>query len=690
MADNEEKNTENTVEENSDVRAKEADKSTDTPQHTSGGGNSAVFAILAILILIGGLVFYFATRKPTAKLATMLEVLPQENLVLATVDLGKVEDREIKGNVWNKIKEMETFKQLIAEFEAEEKINLEEDVLSWIGETFTVAVFKNTKDGEESYSMDNKASFAVLVSVRDMETAEKKVPELLKKAETNYSEEIYENTKIMVPENSEDAPTLSFFRGMLIVGNSPGDIKKCIDAANGKTKALKNNDKVTSSLNKLPPNSVITFYVDLAAIILDGPGAENIKENPEIEKFFNSLDGIAIGMGIKKNGDLTGTGFVGIKRQSESIIAKALVETRTDVGVPATAKLFPKDTTQYAVFDVKYLYGIIMKFAEAQDGGKEQFEMMKELMKTQIGIDLDKDVFDNLSGEAAYSINMLDMLQHQMQATLGTGFSQYEYDLKQIITALEVHSTSTDGGYPETLEALVPDYLENVPQTPPGLTFLYKATANPPSYNVGYTTDGKNLSTQYPSYDSNKGMIPDPNKTAGANQQAPVVIAIRLKDKAKIQEVINKLLTQAEGMIQSTEHADVKLYMLPEGAGGFGIYDDFFLLGLGKGIDRVKSIIDNKMDESKSLASLDSFREIQGKLTKNTLTVGFINFESILPILEMGLVLQAAQGGNEHQQITKELLGIAKQYTNVWSYSELESGGIKFDFTAMQDKKAGK
>jgi hypothetical protein len=611
MSDNEEKNTDNVSEESSDIRSAEADQTADIPQTTgSGSGNSALFAIIAVLILIGGLVFYFATRKPTAKMATMLEILPQESLVLSTVDFGKIEDREVKNNLWNKIKEMETFKQAISEFESTEKINLEEDILSWIGESFTVSVFPVSSDTSEN-NKNTDPSFAVLVSVRDLTTAKTKVPELIEKSGTKYTEETYEGIKIMVPEK-KDAPTLSFYREMLLIGNSAADIKKCIDAGKGKTKALKNNDKATSSLNKLPPNSVITFYIDLEKLISEGPGAEDIKKNPEIDKFVKSLNGLAIGMGIRKNGDLTGTGFVGIKKQTESAIAKALLETRTDVGIPSTAKLFPKDTTQYAVFDVKYLYGIMTKLAEAQDGGKEQFDMAKELMKTQIGIDLDKDIFDNLAGEAAYSLNMMDMVQHQLQAAMST----------------------------------------------------------------------KNSKT---------GMTAEQQKKAeNENQQAPVVIAIKLKDKAKIQEVIDTLLSKSEGLVSSLDYSDVKLYMLPEEAGGFGIYEDFFLIGMGKGVDRIKAIIDNKMDESKSLASLDSFREIQGKLNKNTLTVGFINVESVIPMMEMALILSSVQKGNGQQQFAREMLAIAKQYTNVWTYSEIESGGIKFDFTAMQDKKTSK
>jgi hypothetical protein len=689
MADNEEKIT---GDESSDLRAAEADQiSESTEMRSGGGGNSVVVSIIAILLLIGGLIFLFATRKPVSKMATMLEILPQDNVMLASVDLSKVEDTELKNNLWNKIKESEAFKQFLAEFELEQKINLEEDVLSWIGESVSVSVFDtpNTAMSASGNNQQAKAGeeprFVIIVSMRDKEKAKTKVPEILQKSGVKYTEKTYEGVDYWNPDKKE-APVVAFLKDKLLLGSSAAEIQSCVDALKGKTKSLKDNEQVIAALNKLPPNSVVKFYADISRLALEGPGAENLKDNPEAEKFIKGIRGLAVGMAMKKNGDITGTGFLGIDKQAESIVAKALLETRTDIGVPSTAKLFPKDTTQYAAFDVKYLYGILSKIEESKDGGMS-FQMVKESLKAQANIDLDKDVFDSLSGEAAYSINMLDVIKQQMGQAMETQ-SRYEMDLVTIAESLERHSTDKNGKYPGSLGELTPQYLEKLPEAPKGTKFLYKKSDNPPSFRIGYTTDGKSITKRLPSYDSNMGMTPDPNKPS--RPQAPIVIAIKLKDKARIQEVMDKLVGQSQGMLDKQDYAGVKLFIFPQNSGGFGVYEDYLLIGIGAGIDKVKTIIDNKLDESKALSSLDSFKEIQGKLGKDTISVGFISVESVMPIIELGVLLAAAQKGPENQQFTREILDFAKQYKNMWTYSEIDPNGIKFDFNALKDKADSK
>jgi hypothetical protein len=124
-------------------------------------------------------------------------------------------------------------------------------------------------------------------------------------------------------------------------------------------------------------------------------------------------------------------------------------------------------------------------------------------------------------------------------------------------------------------------------------------------------------------------------------------------------------------------------YKLPQNAGMMGIYNDFFILGTGMGTDRVKTILENKMDEAKSLASDPGYKKIAGKIGPNTFSVSGVKFEKIVPMIKMVIGLAAAQDPQKAQQ-AQEVITELEKYDSLWSYSEVVDSGFVFEFVVSK------
>jgi hypothetical protein len=313
------------------------------------------------------------------------------------------------------------------------------------------------------------------------------------------------------------------------------------------------------------------------------------EKNPEAEKLLKAFKGFGLGI-TQKGGNFIGTGYMGIDKASESELVKAMMAFKPTVGDPSSLALFPKDTSYYGATDVKLIYSVLMKFAESQPNGKQQMETGKEQFKTQMGIDLDKDIIDNLAGEIAYTIDFADLMKSQM------------------------------GG-------------PSMGRKPP-----------------------------------------------------PIIIAIKAKDKAKIAGVIDTLTKKAGPMLQKSEHAGVSVYNLPQNSGSFTMFEDFFILGIGEGGSKIPIIIDNKMDKSKGLTAAEGYGLIKSKFNSGTVSVGMVQFEKIMPMMEMVITMQASQDPQKAQG-AKAVLDYMKQYGEIWTVSDLTPEGFVINFVVMKAKE---
>lgn len=557
-------------------------------QRKEGGGPGG--AIVLILIIIIGLVIFFMTRKPGGGVGTVQEILPQECAMLIQVDLDKAEDPKLKDEIWKNMKNSPIFKEKIAEFEKTEKVNLDEDIFSWLGGQMTLSLFTPPKKEGGGPSKDDH--FAVVFSVKDLEKSKTKMKELMGKSkDVTFKEEQYEGTTIVVP-SKENFPSMAYIKGMLVMGNNADDLKACVDAANKKKPNLKENAVVKLMLEKLPAKSIGTLIVDVAKV------AEEKKDrpmDPEEEKFMKSVKGMGMSVNVK-DGNVIGTGFFGLDKNSDSVITKTLLAAKPSIGELSTAKLFPADTSLYAVFDLNVIVKVAMETA-AQSGGKEKIETAKEQMKAQ-GIDLDKDIIENLAGEFAYAMDFNDLMMWM----------------------------------------------------------------------------GKNMRGGAPG----GGMM-------GGKQPPPMVLTLKTKDKQRLNNLINNIAQKAGPAITKKDHAGVTIYEFPQNSGGLAVFQEYLLLGMGMGSSKLDLIIDNKLDESKSLASTEGFKMMKGKLGSGTVAFGMVKFEKIMPMLMM-LSMAAAQKGPQEAEAVKEFLNLLKQYNEVWGSGQLKDDGIMIEVVAIKSK----
>lgn len=220
-------------------------------------------------------------------------------------------------------------------------------------------------------------------------------------------------------------------------------------------------------------------------------------------------------------------------------------------------------------------------------GGTENLDESKKKMKEEMGVDLDKDIIDNLAGELSYAIELDQFLQSVMQSR---GGKQAPY---------------------------------------------------------------------------------------------PLVVATKLKDKAKFEETLGKMIAKIPVPLTKEEVDGATFHKLPQGAGTLGVYNDFFVLATGQGADRLKVILENKMDEAKSLANDPGYKKIAGKIGPNTVSVSGIKFEKLVPMIKMVAGFATAKDPKQAQQV-QEFVEEMEKYDSIWSYSEITDNGFVFEFVVSK------
>ncbi len=673
-------------------------------EEKKGGGAGAIIAIIIILIIIGGIAFFMMSKgkmpvsipgmkPPGAEVGVEMEVLPEECLMLFKFNMKKLEDPKQKDEIWDMMKQSPNYKENMEKLKTESNIDFETDIKPLIGDSMTMSVFTmpdsgaQMADGKRDTSNDH---LALVVELTDAKKAADKLNELMEKAKEKFKKEDYEGTTLWIPaEEGKSMPSIAIVKNALVIGNTQDDLKKCVDASTKKGKQLKDNKKLEAILKKLPANSVISVYMDMQTMMEASKEkmAQQAPKMEEMDKFVKAMGGVGYGVAFEK-GDVLGKGFVGIDKAADSAIAKALFETQPTMGVPASINLFPKDTSFYAAFDVKLLYNIIVKVSLSMPDGEKQFTQFKDEFKKNVGFDFEKDIIENLAGEAAYAFDFMELMQSVMNPAAAAGANvAAESNLKNIATALEMYSTDNKGHYPEELKELSPSYLKAIPPAPQGMQYYYEAKENPDHFMLGYSKDGEELSMDHPRFDSNTGIAGGSSASARPQRQTPpILLSLKLKDKAKVGEIVNSLVKKAGPMFKEEEHGGVKIYGAP-GQFGVGIFEDFLILGTGKASATLNTIIDNKMAADKSLSGNSAYLKLKDKMKGKVLSVSIIQLEKIMPFMEMAMGMAAAQDPQSAEQ-AKVFLEKAKEYDSICSFSEIADDGVNFEFVVT--KKAAK
>lgn len=675
-------------------------------EEKKGGGAGAIIAIIIILIIIGGIAFFFMGKgkmpisipgmKPAGpEVGVEMEVLPEECLMLFKFNMKKLEDPKQKDEIWDMMKQSPNYKANMEKLKTESNIDFETDIKPLIGETMALSAFSipdpnaQMAEGKRDTSNDH---FALVIELKDPKKAGEKLNEMMEKAKEKFKKEDYEGTTLWLPvEEGKSVPAVAIIKNALVLGNTTDDLKKCVDASTKKGKQLKDNKKLEAVLAKLPANSVITVYMDMQTM-MEASKEKMEQQAPkmeEMEKFVKAMGGVGYGIAFEK-GDVIGKGFVGIDKAADSVIAKAIFETQPTMGVPSTLNLFPKDTSFYSAFDVKLVTNIIIKVAASMPEGEKQFNDFKDEFKKNVGYDFEKDIMDNLAGEAAYAFDFMELMQSFMNPAAAAGANvAAESNLKNIATALEMYSTDNKGHYPEELKELSPEYLKVIPPAPAGMDYYYEAKENPDHFMLGYSKDdSEEISMDHPRYDSNTGIVGGSSTPAGRPQRQtpPILLALKLKDKAKVGEIVTGLLKKAPPMFKEEEHGGVKLHVAPDQF-GLGIFEDYLILGTGKASATLKTIIDNKMAADKSLATNSAYIKLKDKMKGKTISVSIIQLEKIMPFMEMAIGMAAMQDPQSAEQ-AKVFMEKAKEYDSFGSFSEIVDDGVNFEFVIT--KKAAK
>lgn len=548
-----------------------------------GAAAGVIIGIIAVII-IAVLVYFFVIKKAPEK-AKILEILPTDSAMYMEIDFGQA-DENLRKNIWEEIKKFPKVKEQLEDLKEEEGIDPEKDIFPWVGNKTAFALLSVN----QSPQMDD-AEFVVVFTVKNLGEAESFVKKVREKK--GYSEEDYEGVKIWVPKE-EDNPAVAFVKSMLVLGNSSNDIRKCIDVTKEKTEPLIKNKNFQFVISKVETPALITYYAHPKALTKQrGLQAQKALEQfPEMKKFMDAIKGVGFSINFKDE-NLVGTGFYGFDKNSDSEIVKAMFNAKLNVGTPDTIKLFPKDMSLYMCTDVKFMYDVVLKVVENNSKAGPQIGTFKEQFKEQMGVDFDKDIIGNLSGEVAYGLDFTDVMS-QMRG----------------------------GG--------------------------------------------------------------------GRRQPPPIMVALEIEDKEKFNAAYEKITRKFGGMLHKEEYEGNTILLLPKGIGGITVYKDFFIFGIGNGVKKLNQVIDNQMEEDKSLASTASYKLIKDKLGPKTMSVGMLKLEKVLPLLKMGVTMAMAQKGEAEQaESASKVLNLLEKYNEFWFFSTMQDEGVKFHFYVLKSKDAG-
>jgi len=167
-------------------------------------------------------------------------------------------------------------------------------------------------------------------------------------------------------------------------------------------------------------------------------------------------------------------------------------------------------------------------------------------------------------------------------------------------------------------------------------------------------------------------------------QAPPIFLAFKLKDKEKFTGALDKLMDSSGKQLQLKKEkiGEASVYMSP--MAGFGTFQDFFIVGLGKATATMKNAIDNNMDESKSLASDPGYQKIKDKLGTKTTGVIMLKLDSVMPFLKQ-MVGSTAQD-EKSQKAAQMIFTMMDNYDTLWSFSEIVDDGIVSEFILMKKK----
>ena len=292
------------------------------------------------------------------------------------------------------IKQSKTFKAM-NDSAKEEGIDIEKDILSFIGEEIIFAAYPY----KDNKILDAPPPFVVAIDIKDTALASSSIAKFLAMAEKESKKvtvkETYAGQEIITFDPKAEIPfCMVLYKNYLIFGSSVDVLKKSIDNIDGKAKTLNTKESFTKIQTSLSGDQ-LACYVNFENIIT------TMKSEIDKDKDLKSVVGLlktykemGFGMGIDANGINFKSNV--ITDANNQILNKILSIPGTDFA--SVTSITPKSPLFLFAFNTfHYWLDTIKTFLPFNEVKVVINEGLVELKK-YCGIDIQKDIINNSNG----------------------------------------------------------------------------------------------------------------------------------------------------------------------------------------------------------------------------------------------------------------------------------------------------
>jgi len=270
-------------------------------------------------------------------------------------------------------------------------IDLEKDVMPWVGLEFAASVVDTGQD---------ELGVLVAAAVRNSGAAKKftdKVRGQLEADGITFEEETYHNVEIVyqTPDYSGVGLAYAQFNGFLVAGTSLDALHRSVDAAQGRGPALSKDPTYQKVMRQLRGNRAGYFYLDWVRLM-----GTTLQYEVEDQLLSNGVQGVGASLVLEANGVRLDYALVlDAKKLSQAQLAALRPSASRNRAVAAV----PDDVLFVASgYRLEGIFDQLAAFLSPDD--TESFDQSIGELEEQLGINLENDLFNWADGEYALAL----------------------------------------------------------------------------------------------------------------------------------------------------------------------------------------------------------------------------------------------------------------------------------------------
>ena len=339
-----------------------------------------------------------------------------------------------------------------------------------------------------------------------------------------------------------------------------------------------------------------------------------------------------------------------------------------------TIKFIPSDTELYSNIN---FYPVIWQLQNVKE--ENQGDELKELKKAleefeeEHGISLEEVLVNWLEPEVSFSATGSRQVYKYIKAKVKLKNSKDE--ILSISRNLEFYY-EMNGKYPDSLEELVPDYMEELPEGTED-KYFYRVEEEKNAFILEAAEDlhkDGGVSGKYPAYRGEKGkgaIIPCTEEMPEYAYPDWIMIGA-VKDKDAIEETLAEKLPGGPG---ANEYKGEEIVTIEKAKVSYCLTDEFLLIANKE--DTIKKSLDVYNGDGENVEENELYKAFKEKMPDHTLAYSFVNLDVILPHVYNDFT----------EGVSKELGAPAlKALKSFGSIISATSGGLKMDSYLNIDK----